>query len=253
MVHEGHLLLVLHAPPEPDDMSRRGRYFWRRPDGTWTSSDLGDGRKALLRHLDEYAEEIEKLDDQGEAATSAREYFDVLRALAPIHRASRNLHMVLHEARRLCPEDRDLIVLRDRAYEIERMADLAFAEAKTALDFTVALNAEHHARSSLRMALSSHRLNVLVAFFFPLATLGTIFGMNLQHGLEMDSAPLPFILVLLTGLVAGILLKSYVTAQPRTPKHRAGRQHARTLRDAGSRRAAEDGLNPPPDSGDRLA
>lgn len=62
-----------------------------------------------------------------------------------------------------------------------------------------------------RMALSAHRLNLLVAFFFPIATLSAIFGVNLAHGYEQQFAPLPFLGVLLLGLGAGLLLKSFVT------------------------------------------
>ena len=36
-----------------------------------------------------------------------------------------------------------------------------------------------HAQS---MAVSAHRLNLLVAFLFPLASMATVFGMNLSFG-----------------------------------------------------------------------
>jgi hypothetical protein len=35
MFDDGHLLLVLHAPPGPDDEERIGRLFWGLPDGIW--------------------------------------------------------------------------------------------------------------------------------------------------------------------------------------------------------------------------
>ena len=44
MVAEGHLLLVLHAPPAPDQDEREGRFFWRKPDGTWVSDRMGVGQ-----------------------------------------------------------------------------------------------------------------------------------------------------------------------------------------------------------------
>jgi len=53
---EGHLLLVLHAPPKKDEPDRKGRLFWRKPDGTWLSNELGGGSAALAKHLNEYAE-----------------------------------------------------------------------------------------------------------------------------------------------------------------------------------------------------
>ena len=36
---EGHLILVLHAPPGADETGRRGRFFWRAPDGTWPPAE----------------------------------------------------------------------------------------------------------------------------------------------------------------------------------------------------------------------
>ena len=71
----------------------------------------------------------------------------------------------LQEARKLVPDDRDLINLRDRAYEIERTADLLYNTAKNAMDFTIAVRAEEESRASRRMAVSAHRLNILAAFF----------------------------------------------------------------------------------------
>ncbi len=53
MFEEAHLLLVLHRPPKPEDDERTGRYFWRQPDGTWSSDELGGGPNALKKHLDE--------------------------------------------------------------------------------------------------------------------------------------------------------------------------------------------------------
>ena len=47
MAADGHLLLVLHAPPKPDDPERVGRFFWRNPQGEWLSKDLGSGIRAF--------------------------------------------------------------------------------------------------------------------------------------------------------------------------------------------------------------
>lgn len=43
MFADGHLLLILHEPPKPDVNERLGCFFWRHPDGTWSSSGLGVG------------------------------------------------------------------------------------------------------------------------------------------------------------------------------------------------------------------
>ncbi len=217
MLSEGHLLLVLHRPPLPGDVRRWGRYFWRKPDGSWDSSDLGSGPRALGRHLDEYAELLEKYDKQAEDAAGAEDYFAVLEGLAPVHRTARHLYQTLQEARKIVPQDRDVINFRDRAYEVERTAELLYEETRNALDFTMARRAEEQASSGRRMALSAHRLNVLAAFFFPIATLSAIFGVNLEHGFESVSAPLPFLGILGFGLVLGLILKSFVTEYPHRP------------------------------------
>ena len=61
---------------------------------------------------------------------------------------------------------------------------LLYNEARNSLDFSIARRGEEQARSSHRMAVSAHRLNLLAAFFFPIATLTALFGVNLRHGLE---------------------------------------------------------------------
>ena len=38
MVAEDHLLLVLHKVPQPGKREREGIFFWRKPDGSWDSS-----------------------------------------------------------------------------------------------------------------------------------------------------------------------------------------------------------------------
>ncbi|MBC8872066.1 MAG: hypothetical protein H8E44_21760 [Planctomycetes bacterium] len=211
MMADGHLLLVLHQPPEPDEVERRGRFIWRQPDGTWTSNDLGSGPSVMNRHLDQFAEVIHKYDEMEENATSADDYFAVLEAVAPIHRSTRHLHQVLQEARQAFPDVREIINFRDRAYEIERTAELLYSETKNALDFAVAKQAEEQAKASHRMAVSAHRLNVLAAFFFPLATLSAIFGVNLLHGFEDLPPPVPFLMMLGAGLLSGILLMKFIT------------------------------------------
>lgn len=210
MAADGHLLLVLHAPPKPDAPRRVGRFFWRSPDGKWTSSEFGTGPGALLRHLEEYENLIARLDRQEEEAKSAEDYFRVLEELAPVYRAARNLHHVLQEARKACPEQRELIDLRDRAYDLERTAELLYTGTKNALDFAVARRAEQQAAASHRMAVAAHRLNVLAAFFFPIATLTAIFGVNLKHGWEEAWPPYPLLILIAAGLLSGALLAALI-------------------------------------------
>lgn len=215
MIADGHLLLILHAPPGPEDLERTGRFFWRQPDGTWSSDCLGGGTNAITRHLDEYQQLIETLEQADLEASGTQEYFDVIYRLDPIHRATRNLQNVLQEAREAIPEDRDIINFRDRAYQLDRTAELLERDARNGMELAIARQAEAQATHSFQMATSAHRLNVLAAFFFPIVTLCTIFGANLKHGLEEKPGPIPLLAVLGLGLLMGFLLIGYVTATPK--------------------------------------
>jgi len=186
MFVDGHLLLILHKVPEVEEKERRGRFFWRKPDGTWTSTDCGSGPDSLAKHLREYSAAIEHWDLEEDRAKRAEDFFAILAATAPLTRAVGHLHQTLEEARKLVPSDRGLINCRDQSYELHRLVDLLAARAKNGLDVLVAKRAEEESRASLRMAVSAHRLNILAALFFPLATLSAIFGVSFsdQKGWE---------------------------------------------------------------------
>lgn len=217
MFAEGHLLLVLHAPPKADQEEREGRLFWRAPDGTWTTNERGAGQAAIERHLNEFADAIEELEQRENSASAAEDYFGVVENLAPIQRSTKNLHQVFQDARQLAPDIREIINYRDRAYNIERTAELLYNVAKTGLDFAIARRAEEQAQASQKMATASHRLNILVAFFFPLATLTSLFGTNLKNGLEEMPGPWPFMILLAGGLVSGAILTAFITSSRNKP------------------------------------
>lgn len=207
MFADGHLLLVLHQVPNAEDNERKGRFLWRKPDGSWTSNDLGAGVGTLGKHLAQYAEAINQLEQREASATTATDYFSLLQDTAPLVRATAHLHQTLQEARKLVSEDRSLINYRDQSYDLERNADLLYSTAKNSLDFEIAKRSEEEARMSRKMAVSAHRLNVLAAFFFPLATLSAVFGVNLDHGLEgLAPAPVPLVVLVITGLLMGTFL-----------------------------------------------
>ncbi len=214
MFAEGHLLLVLHAPPVGEEPERVGRLFWRRPDGVWKADYSPSGIKALDEHLDEFRHIIETLDEREHAATTASEYFEILSTLTPLYRTVRNLHLALQQARSDLNEARDVINFRDEAYELERQADLLLQDSRNTLEFSIAKQTEAQARAGHHMAVAAHRLNMLVAFFFPIATLSAFFGTNMKHGLEELAAPLPFLVLLLVSLLCGVILKSGVTRPP---------------------------------------
>ena len=111
----------------------------------------------------------------------------------------------------MVPDDRQLINLRDRAYDLERNAELLYQGLQNALAFAVARRAEEQAMTSEKMSRAAHKLNLLAAFFFPLVTLSAIFGTNLVHGLETEKLwPWPFVGLIAVGLVWGIVLRSWI-------------------------------------------
>jgi hypothetical protein len=215
MVAAGHLLLVLHAPPRADENQRAPRFYWRQPEGTWHSSETSGGASTMIKHLDEYQQLLEKIDRSLDSATLARDYFAVMSHLAPLLRAARNLHKTLQEAREAIASP-ELITLRDRAYENERMAELLYEDARNGLDFATARRAEQQSEASHRMESAAHRLNLLAAFFFPLATLSSLFGVNMVHGFEQAPGPLPFLIMLSVGLLCGCALTLFVSANKPT-------------------------------------
>jgi hypothetical protein len=221
LLEDGHLVLVLHAPPTADDTERRGRFFWRDPGGNWRVAPKGERIANLDQHLEEYEAAIERLEQAEDVARMARDYFELLDSLNPLSRATRNMYETLQQAREKVSDDRRIIVARDRAYDLSRRADLLHEDAKNGLDFAVAWQAEQQAESTYQMAVSTHRLNLLVAFFFPIATLMAVFGANLRHGLEgwdQSQSPLPLLAVLGAGLVSGIMLTGFVTRPAKRPR-----------------------------------
>ena len=97
MAADGHLLLVLHAPPIMESRTRLGRLFWRDSDGSWRSNELGNGIAALGKHLDEYDAIITALDRKEEEAKTADDYFAVLERLAPLLHSARNQYHAMQE------------------------------------------------------------------------------------------------------------------------------------------------------------
>lgn len=214
MLADGHLLLVLHAPPAVGQTMRLGRTFWRRPTGEWKPVALAHNDHPVGELLDQYEDVIEAIDLQEDDADTAREYFDLLTALNPMLRSCHNLYTVLQEARQAVQEDRSLILLRDRAYALNRRAELLHQDAKNTLDFVIARRAEEQADAARIQTRAAHRLNVLAAVFFPLATVSGVLGMNLNHGLEelnRSYAPWPLLGVLTLGLVVGAALAAFIT------------------------------------------
>ncbi len=206
MDEDGHLLLILHeAPRAIDDADRKAAFFWRDTNGTWKSSPEPGGVAALKIHLEVYRTLIHDLDERVEAAQSAQEYFEILKEATPLLRSTRHMMEVLQKARELRKDDRQILLIRDEASELERAIDLAHADAKDGMEFVIAENAAEQSELSLRATLESRRLNRLVAFFFPLGTLISLFGMNdPQEILNNRSLIWVVILGIVLGLVVGL-------------------------------------------------
>ena len=179
MDEEEHLLLILHEAPQATDTSdRRAAFFWRDVSGGWKSFPQSGGISALKEHLARYKELIDALDERVEVAESAGEFFKILREATPLLRATRHASEVLQKARNLRTDDRAILLLRDEIAELERAIDLVHADARDGLEFVTAENSAEQAQISHCATLESRRLNKLVAFFFPLATLISLFGIN---------------------------------------------------------------------------
>ncbi len=211
MVCDGHLLLVLHKAPGREASKREGVFFWRQPGGEWSSSGSRDGLAALQRHLQSFTQVEEEYSKLYDRATTAEDYFHILETVPALCHTAKNLLATLQAAREAIPGDRDLIDLRDWAYDNARSLELLYEDTRNALDFNIARKAEEQARLSRQELVSSHRLNILAAIFFPLTALAGIFGMNLPSGLK-DATDTLFWFVLVGGLALGIGISRWVLA-----------------------------------------
>ncbi len=214
LIHEdGHLLLLLHQLPRAeDDEVRSAMVVWRNPEGEWKSAPEEGGLAGLEAHLNHYLDAVHDLDDAVESAKSAREFFEVMRRMHPLHRATRNQFEVIQSVRRALPDDTRIIDMRDQAADLERAMELIAADAKAGMDFTLAESANQQALSADVANQEARRLNRLAAFFFPLATLVAVFGMNPPENICNSSG---FWAVLVAGVVLGFVVNALVSLRGR--------------------------------------
>jgi len=211
MQSEGQLLIVAHLVPEHDEASRRGILFWRDAGGEWKCSNGDPGRIALTMHMDRYSKRLDAFEQQEAAANKADDYLPLLDGLAPILRSTRNLLEALEEARKAVPDARELIDLRDRAYDLARQAELLYEDSKNSMDVAIVRRADEQAQTTHQMMVAAHRLNILAALFFPFATLGALFGTTLTDNWSWSQSPAPFFLFVLVSLLGGLALTLFVT------------------------------------------
>lgn len=214
MAADGHLLIILHALPKPGDPDREAVFFWRAPDGAWTSTAGGSAPGALDSFLGGFEARADELEARLDTAKSAREFHEVLAETTPLVRTARNQHAALQDAREAVPGDRRILLARDRSGEVLRAVELLNQEAQNSMQYLIAEQAGKNAAASERLAQTGHRLNLLAALFLPLTALGSILGMNLKHGFE-DRSPVLFWLVLGAGLLCGLLVKAAISAAGR--------------------------------------
>jgi hypothetical protein len=209
IVEEGHLLLVLHKPPGPDETTREGVLFWRNPAGEWQFSRGGPGTGGLKRHVQTYAEIELELAQKYEDARDINALFDVVESLVPLVRAARNMHQTLQTAREAVKQDGFILEMRDLASDVERNFDLLLEDTRNAIQHRTAREAEEQAKLSRAALQASHRLNILAALFFPLTAVASLFGMNLLHGLNQSSVPI-FWIVCAVSVALGFAMKGWV-------------------------------------------
>lgn len=216
MIDAGHLLLVLHELPKPGDVERTARLFWRTPAGEWRATgSKGNGLKVLQEHLQAYRKRVQELDDEIDGATTAAQLYNVLRNSTPLARAARYMHRALQEAREGV-DNRDIIMLRDIAGDIERTVELLAGDAKNALDYIEAKEAEAQTVLARRATEAQHRLNMVAALFLPITAVGSVLGMNLTNGLEHLGVA-TFWLVCAAAFATGFVVRALVTRGERTP------------------------------------
>lgn len=212
IIEEGHLLLVLHKPPGPDDRGREGVLFWRNPAGEWQCNRGGPGPGGVKRHVQAYSEIEARLTADYERGLDLNALFDLVETLTPLVRSARNMHQALQSAREGIKQDPLLIELRDLSYEPMRNLELLSEDVRNAIHHRTAREAEAQASLSRQALQASHRLNILAALFFPLTAVASLFGMNLAHGLSEHKVAI-FWAVAAISIGLGIAMKSWVLAK----------------------------------------
>lgn len=213
MQEEGHLLLLLHqVPTAEDDAIRNPMVAWRNLAGEWKSAPVGGGLTGLETHVATYRTAILQLDEEVESAKTARQYFDVMRRMYPLQRSTRSLLQVLQATREALSDDSRIINLRDEAAELERGIELVVVDAKSGMEFSLAEAASQQALAADAANHEARRLNRLAAFFFPLATLVAVFGMNPPDSVWRNPG---FWAVLGAGVLLGFFVHALVASGPR--------------------------------------
>jgi hypothetical protein len=208
ILEEGHLLLILHEPPDPEAIERLPAFFWRTPSGEWRTGRKTNPPGQLTHFLSFYENRLLALETMESEASTAAAYFCVLEATAPLLRAIRGLHRSLQQAREMVKSDRELINHRDRAAALERTAELLLQDAQFGLGYIAARQSEAQADSSRRMAATAHRLNLMAAIFLPLTAVASVLSMEVKSGLSDTREN--FYLIVGGGIALGLIVALFL-------------------------------------------
>ena len=184
MVEGKHCLLLLHQLPKHNERERLAIAFWRSDTGAWRCFPGRDNIQTLKDHVEAVANTLDELDDKLDAAEKATDFLALIKLARPLHRFTRNMHLALQHVRDAFPEDLEILALRDRAYELERIGETISDDTENGMQYTIAQHTEEQADMSERIAKESHRLNLLAATALPVTAIGSLFGMNVTNGFE---------------------------------------------------------------------
>lgn len=210
LAHQGHQLMVLHQLPKAHARDRQAAVFWRNPEGAWRCFPGRDNASTLREHLEALATALEGLDDKVEQAKSATDFLGIIRVARPLQRYTRNCHAVISQLRDAVPDDAEVLAARDRAYELERLAENVCDDADNGMQHTIAQHTEEQAALSERIAKESHRLNLLAAIALPVTAMSSVLGMNLSNGLEGLPEPVSFWTIVTITVCVGLFVRSRV-------------------------------------------
>jgi len=206
---EDNLLIILHKLPSDQDNEREHQVFWLRPDQEMWCNGQSNGKFEMHALLDSYQKEFDALELGIAKAKKAKDFFDVIERLVPIHRAMKNLAKTLIESRKIVEQNSYILEMRDWAVDLQRSYEVLLADGKLALEFRIAQKAEEQVEKTNHALNAQNKLNTIAAFTFPIMALAAIFGMNLIHGLETQPTYV-FWSVLVGSLAIGIFVKIWL-------------------------------------------
>lgn len=197
------LLLVLHEVPQPGIAERAALLFWKQRNRQWVDASGRQGLVGVQELLDRFERTIDSHEKVIGEADTAVEIFAILRHASPLARTSRNLKTALQQCLEMEPEDHTVRGLSDRAREIERAAELLYADSQMVWEFWRAKRSENLLGMFHRLSKIAFRLCLLEGIFLPVVALGGLTAMNVHPSGWVKAA---FWALFFLGLAPGGLL-----------------------------------------------